>query len=136
MTAHNKKSCLGYLNKLVDEHNNTYHHYIGKKPVDADNSALTEEIDTNLKCNPKYKVGDAVRITKLGIFLVKGKENTNTLIMFLARNQRRYILLNSSQYKLLFCIAQNFLDLNWKQKVWPKVPLNNFKFKKMLAWCD
>ena len=25
MTANNSKSYFGYLNKLVDEHNNTYH---------------------------------------------------------------------------------------------------------------
>ena len=31
MTANNKKSYLGYFNKLVDEYNNTYHRSIGKK---------------------------------------------------------------------------------------------------------
>ena len=63
MTANGNKSDLGYLNKLVDEYNNTYHHSIGKNPINADWSALTEEIDKNLK-SPKLKVGDRVRITK------------------------------------------------------------------------
>ena len=27
------KSCLGYLNKLIDEYNNTYDRYIGKQPA-------------------------------------------------------------------------------------------------------
>ena len=31
MTANNTKSYLVYFNKLVDEHNNTYHRSIGKK---------------------------------------------------------------------------------------------------------
>ena len=31
ITAYNSKSSLGYLNKLVDEYNNSYHHSIGKK---------------------------------------------------------------------------------------------------------
>ena len=31
MTADNKKSYLGYFNKLVDEYNNSYHHSIDKK---------------------------------------------------------------------------------------------------------
>ena len=26
----------GYLHKLVDEYNNTYHRFIGKKPIHAD----------------------------------------------------------------------------------------------------
>ena len=63
MTANGNKSDLGYLNKLVDEYNNTYHHSIGKNPINADWSALTEEIDKNLK-SPKLKVSDRVRITK------------------------------------------------------------------------
>ena len=31
MTANNSKSYLVYLNKLIDQYNNTYHHYINKK---------------------------------------------------------------------------------------------------------
>ena len=47
MTTNDNKSYLGYLSKLGDEYNNTYHQAIGKKPIDADYSALTEEIETN-----------------------------------------------------------------------------------------
>ena len=54
---------LDYLDKLVDEYNNTYYRSIGKKSIDADYSALTEEIETNPKA-PKFKVRDRVRITK------------------------------------------------------------------------
>ena len=42
MTFHNQKPYLGCLNRLVDECNKTYHHHIGKKPIDADYSALTK----------------------------------------------------------------------------------------------
>ena len=41
MTANDSKSYLPYLNKLVDHYNNTYHHSIDKKPINADYSALT-----------------------------------------------------------------------------------------------
>ena len=47
--ANNKKSYLVYLNKLVNEYNKTYHHSIGKEPINADYSALTEKIETNSK---------------------------------------------------------------------------------------
>ena len=40
--ANDSKSDLAYLNKLVDQYNNTYHHSIGKKAINADYSALTE----------------------------------------------------------------------------------------------
>ena len=62
---------LGYLNKIIDEYNNTYHHSIVKKLADADYSALTEEIETNPK-SPKFRVGDRVRITKHRNIFSKG----------------------------------------------------------------
>ena len=33
MTVNDSKSYLPYLNKLVDQYNNTYHHSINKKPI-------------------------------------------------------------------------------------------------------
>ena len=67
MTAIDSSFHLPYLNKLVDQYNNIYHHSINKKPINADYSALTEKIDTNLK-TPKFKVNDRVRITKYKTF--------------------------------------------------------------------
>ena len=53
------KSYLRYLNKLVDKYNNTYHHYIVKKSIDADYSVLTEETES-VHGAPKIKVGDII----------------------------------------------------------------------------
>ena len=39
--------------KLVDKYYNTYHHDIHEKPMNADYSALTENIETNPKA-PKF----------------------------------------------------------------------------------
>ena len=63
MAANDSKSYLSYLNKLVDQNNNTYHHSIDKKPIIANYSSLTEKIVTNPKA-PKSKVNDRVRIFK------------------------------------------------------------------------
>ena len=71
MTNNDNKSYLAYLNKLVDQYNNTYHHFINKKPINADYSALTEKIETNLKA-PKFKVSDKVIITKFRNIFSKG----------------------------------------------------------------
>ena len=62
MTANDSRSYLSYLNKLVDQYNNTHHHSIYKESIKADYSALTEKIETNPKA-PKFKVNDRVRIT-------------------------------------------------------------------------
>ena len=42
MTANNNKSYFPYLNKLVDQYNNTYHHSINKKLINANYFAFTE----------------------------------------------------------------------------------------------
>ena len=39
MTANDSKFYLTYLNKLIDQYNNTYHHFINNKPINADYSA-------------------------------------------------------------------------------------------------
>ena len=62
MTANDSKSYLNYLNKLIDEYSNTYHRSVGKKPIDADYSALTDKIESNCKA-PKFKIDARVRIT-------------------------------------------------------------------------
>ena len=49
MTANDSKFYLSYLNKLVDQYNNTYHHSNNKKPINADYSALTEKLKRILK---------------------------------------------------------------------------------------
>ena len=54
MTKRNSCSYFDYLNKLVEEYNNNYHHSIDKNPIHADYSALSEEIESNLK-NPTKK---------------------------------------------------------------------------------
>ena len=70
MRANDRKSYLPYLNKLLNQYNNTYHHSINKKPINADYSPLNEKIETNPKV-PKFKVNDRVRITKYKNFFSK-----------------------------------------------------------------
>ena len=68
MTDNDSKSYLIYSNKVEDQYNNTYHHSINKKPINADYSALTE----NIEINPKSKVNDKVRLSKLKNIFSKG----------------------------------------------------------------
>ena len=59
------------MKKLVNEYNNTYRGSIGKKPIHADYSALTEEIKSGHKA-PKFRVDDTVMITKFNNIFSKG----------------------------------------------------------------
>ena len=71
MTANDSKSYLSYLNKLVDQYNNTYDHSINKKAINADCFALTEKIEANSKAHI-FKVNYRVRITKYKNIFSKG----------------------------------------------------------------
>ena len=71
MTANDSKSYLPYLNKLLDEYNNTYHHSINKNLTYADYSALTGSIESNPKV-PKFKVNDRMRISNNKNIFSKG----------------------------------------------------------------
>ena len=42
---------------IWDQYNNTHYHYINKKPINADYSALAENIESNPKA-PKFKPND------------------------------------------------------------------------------
>ena len=57
---------------MVNEYNNTYHRTIKMKPVDVKNNTY---IDSNKEVNdkdPKFKVGDRVRISKYKNIFAKG----------------------------------------------------------------
>ena len=70
MRPNDSKSYLSYLNKVVNQYNNTYHS-INKKPIKDDNSALTKIIETNPKAL-KFKVNYRVRITRYKNTFSKG----------------------------------------------------------------
>ena len=83
MTANDNKSYLPYLNKLVDQYNNTYHHSINKKPINADYSALTEKIIKllNLKLMIQLELlGTRIYLVKVTLNI--GQEKYFLLILF------------------------------------------------------
>ena len=67
--------CINKLNKLddiVDEYNNTYQTTIKMKPIDVkDNTYINTSKEINNK-DPKFKVGDYVRISKYKNIFAKG----------------------------------------------------------------
>ena len=59
-----KNVYIDKLDDIVDEYNNTYHRAIKMKPTDVkDNTSIDYEEEVNDK-DPKFKVGDHVRIPK------------------------------------------------------------------------
>ena len=72
MTSVSKNVYSDKLDDIVDEYNNTYHTTIKMKPIDVKNNTY---INTSKKINykdPKFKVGDRVRISKYKDIFAKG----------------------------------------------------------------
>ena len=71
-TSVSKNVYIDKLNDIVNEYNNTYHRTIKMKPVDVkDNIYINFKKEVNHK-DPKFKVGDNVRISKYKNIFAKG----------------------------------------------------------------
>ena len=106
MTAVSKNVYIDKLDDIVNGYNNTYHRTIKMKPADVNNNT---HIDFKKKVNdkdPKFKVGDHVRISKYKnifakgympnwskeVFVTKkGKNKKKLLEHFMKKNCRRLI---------------------------------------------
>ena len=73
MTSISKTVCIDKLNDMVNEYNNNaYHRTIKMKPVDVkDNTYTNFKKEVNDK-DPKFKVGDHVRISQYKNIFAKG----------------------------------------------------------------
>ena len=72
MTSISKNVYIDQLDNIVDEYNNTYHTTIKMKPDDVkDNTYINADKEINNK-DPKFKVGDHVRISKYKNIFAKG----------------------------------------------------------------
>ena len=72
MTSVSKNVYIDKLDDTVDEYNNTYHRRIKMKPADVeDNTYIDFKKEVSDK-DPKFKVGDHVRICKYKNNFAKG----------------------------------------------------------------
>ena len=72
MTSVSKNVCIDKLDDIVKEYNNTYHTSIKLKPVDfKDNTYVDFKEEINNK-DPKFKVGDHLRLSKDKNIFAKG----------------------------------------------------------------
>ena len=72
MTSISKNVYIAKVDDAVKKYNNTYHTSIRMKPVDVkDNTYIYFKKEVNDK-NPKFKVGDHVRISKYKNIFAKG----------------------------------------------------------------
>ena len=72
MTSISKNVYIDKLDDIVNEYHNTHHPTIKMKPIDIkDNTYINIDKEINNK-DPKFKVGDRVRISKYKNIFAKG----------------------------------------------------------------
>ena len=72
ITAISKNLYFNVLNDIVDGYNNAYHKTIKMKPTDVKSDSFAQYNEESNEKNPKFKVGDHVRISKYKNIFVKG----------------------------------------------------------------
>ena len=72
MSANPENVYFNVLNDIADEYNNTYHKTIKMKPIDVKNDPFAAYNEESNEKDPKFKVGDHVRISKYKNTFAKG----------------------------------------------------------------
>ena len=90
MTSVSKNVYIDKLEDMVDEYNNTYHRTIKMKPVDVKDDTY---IDIRKEFNdrdPKFKVGDHVRISRYKVIFAKGYTPNWSGEVFVIKKAKKY----------------------------------------------
>ena len=91
MTSISKNVYIDKLDDIVDEYNNTYHTTIKMKPIDVkDNTYINIDKEINNK-DPKFKVGDRVRISKYKNIFAKGYTPNWSEDVFVVKNVKNTV---------------------------------------------
>ena len=91
MTSISKNVYINKLDDIVNEYNNTYHTTIKMKPIDVkDNTYINTDKDTNDK-DPKFKIGDRVRISKYKNNFAKGYTTNSSEEVFVIKKVKNTV---------------------------------------------
>ena len=84
MTALSKNIYFDLLDDIVNKYNNTVHRTIKKKPIDIMDDYYVESHENPNKKDPKFKVGDHVRISKYkNIFATRYTPNWSEVVLLI-----------------------------------------------------
>ena len=91
ITSVSKNVYIDKLDDTVNEYNNTYYRIIKMNPIDVkDNTYINIDKEVNDK-NPKFKIGDHVRISKCKTIFAKGYTPNWSEHFFVIKNVKNTI---------------------------------------------
>ena len=93
MTSLLKNAYIDKLDDIMSEYNNTYHRTIKMKPVDVkDNTYIDSmELSRSNDKDPKFKVGDSVRINKYKNILTKRYTSNRSEKVFMIKKVKNTV---------------------------------------------
>ena len=86
MTAISKNVYFDVLDDIVEKYNNTYHKNIKMKPKDVGDNSFAEYNEESNEQDPRFKIGDHVRISKFkNVFAKRYTPNWSEEIFFVKK---------------------------------------------------
>ena len=115
MTSISKHVYIDKLNNIVDEYNNTDHTTIKMKPTDVEPSTYIESSKEINYQDPKFKIGDIVRISKYKTFMQKA---------IFQIDLKRFLRLRKLK---IVCLGHMYLNILMEKKLLERFMKNNCK---------
>ena len=94
MTTVGKNVYFNVLDDIVNKYNNTYHSSIKVKPKDVTDSVFVKYNEEFNKKDPKFKVGDYVRISKYKNIFAKDYTPNWSEEVFVVKKNKEYCSLD------------------------------------------
>ena len=111
MMTISKNVYIDKLDDIVNEYNNTYHRTIKMKPVDVKDNTY---IDFKNDKNPKFKVGDHVRISEYKNIFAKGYTPNWSEEVFVIKKFKNTYVINDLNGEEIIGI---FMKKNYKRLI-------------------
>ena len=129
MTSTSNNVYINKLDDIVDEYNNTYHNTIKMKPIDVkDNTYINTSKEINNK-DPKFKIGDYVRISKYkNIFAKKYMPNWSEEVFII---QKVKILLRELTYVINDLNGEEIIGTFYEKQL-QKTNQEEFRIEKVI----
>ena len=91
MTAISKNVYHNVLDDIIAQYNNIYHRTIKMKPIDVENGSFVEYNEQSNEKDPKFKVGDHVRISKNKNIFAKGYAPNSSEEIFVVKKTKNTV---------------------------------------------
>ena len=88
MTAISKNVYFDVFDDIVDKYNNTYHRTIKMKPINVKSDSFAEYNEESNEKDPKFKIGDHVRISKVKNVFAEGYTPNWSEEIFIVKNKK------------------------------------------------